>query len=264
MSKTADPTLPGDTATEEELLEGGKVMSVMEHLDELRMRLFRSVLGVVLFFFIAFAFAEYILNFLKQPLVNTLPEGANALHVTGPLDAFMVSIKVSFLTAVIAACPLWLYQFWKFFEPALYPKERKYILPFVFASSILFFAGVAFAFFGIVPLALDFLLKMAQEFATPIITIKDYVSFIMLMIFGFGLIFETPVILILLAMLDIVDADTLAENRRFVLIAILVVGAMLTPPDPISQIAMAGPVYLMYEASIWIIRLIKRKPAAAT
>lgn len=236
-----------------------KVMGLMEHLDELRRRIFRSLIGVILLFSIALTFAKQIIEFIKQPLVSALPEGFNALHFTGPMDVFIANIKVSFLAGVIGSCPIWLYQFWKFLEPALYDHERKYALPFLVSSISLFFGGACFCFFVIMPMALEFLIQMGLEVGTPIITITDYVSLLMILIFGFGLVFETPVILVLLALLDLVDAKTLAANRKYVLVGVMILGAVLTPPDPISQVAMGLPTYLMYELSILIIRLIKRE-----
>ena len=244
---------------EEQLIDGGKVMSLFDHLVELRQCIVKSLIAVLVFFCIAMAFSTEIIEFLKQPLLSAIPENKDALHFTGPLDVFITSIKVGFLTAIIFACPVWIYQFWKFIEPALYKHERRLILPFVFASVSLFVAGVSFCYYVILPLALEFLIKLGMEVGTPIITITDYVSMLMLMIFGFGFIFETPLILVLLAILDLISAEMLAKYRRYVMVGILFVGAILTPPDPLSQIGMAVPLYLMYEFSIIIIRLIKRK-----
>ena len=236
-----------------------KVMGLMEHLGELRTRIFRSLIGIVIIFSIAFTVSSEIFEYLKAPLVRALPEGSNVLHFTGPMDVFVAKIKISFLAAIIGGCPVWLYQFWKFLEPALYDHERKYALPFLFSSVSLFFSGVAFCFFVITPLALEFLIQMGLEVGTPIITVGDYVSMLMLLILGFGLVFETPVILVLLALLDIIDAKTLTENRKFVLVGTMVLGALLTPPDPLSQLSMAAPTYLMFEFSIVLIKIIKRK-----
>ena len=253
MTETANQ-LPGGEGSHQD-----KVMGLMDHLDELRSRIVKSLLGIIIIFFGAFAFADIIMNFIKQPLVAALPPNQNSLHFTGPMDVFIANIKISLLAAVIAGCPIWLYQFWKFIEPALYAHERKFVLPFVAASVTLFFTGVSFCFFFILPMALDFLIGMGMEVGTPIITVADYVSLLMILIFGFGIVFETPVILVLLAMMDLVSAEALAENRKFVLIGVLVLGAILTPPDPISQLAMGIPTYLMYEVSILLIRLIKGK-----
>ena len=236
-----------------------KVMGLMDHLGELRSRIFKSLVFVVIVFGVAFGFSTYMFEFIKAPLVAALPEGANALHFTGPMDVLIAQIKISFLTAIIASCPVWLYQFWKFLEPALYENERKYAIPFLVSSVSLFFSGVSFCFFIIMPLALEFLINMGMEVGTPIITVGDYISMLMLLILGFGLVFETPVILVLLALLDLIDAEMLAQNRKFVLVGVLILGALLTPPDPLSQVAMGVPTYLMFEMSIIIIRMIKKK-----
>lgn len=246
--------------SDEELISGGKVMSVFDHLAELRSRLMRSFLAVVVLFFVAFVFAEQILAFLKLPLLAALPKDVNTLHFTGPLDVFVVNIKVAGLVAIVAACPIWLYQFWKFFEPALYPRERRYILPFIVISVALFFAGISFCFFVILPMTLQFLIQMGMEVGTPLITIKDYISLLILLILGFGIVFEFPVIIVLLALLDLVDLQTLREYRRYMIVVIFVLAAILTPsPDPLSMTALAIPVYLMYEASLIVIALIKKR-----
>lgn len=244
---------------QQKMIGDGKVMSLFDHLSELRQRLVVSIIAVLVFFVVALLFSSEILTFLKQPLTLALPGEKNVLHFTGPLDVFLMSIKVSILTAIVFACPVWLYQFWRFIEPALYESERKYILPFVTFSVLLFVAGISFCFYLILPLALEFLIEMGQEVGVPIITITDYISMLMLMIFGFGLIFETPLILVLLSILDLVSASSLAAARRYVIVGILFVGAVLTPPDPLSQIGMAIPLYIMYEVSILIIKIIQRK-----
>ena len=247
---------------EEELLHGGKVMSLLDHLVELRQRLVKSILTVLIFFCLAMLFSSEIIEVLKTPLLNSLPDSLNNknIHFTGPLDVFLTGIKVSFLTSVVFSSPVWIYQFWKFIEPALYQHERKFIIPFIVASTSLFLAGISFCFFVILPLALDFLISLGMEVGNPMITITDYISMVMFMIFGFGLIFETPLILVLLSMLDLINVEMLVKYRRYVVVGVLVVGALLTPPDPLSQIGMAVPLYCMYEISIVIIRIIHRKP----
>ena len=247
-----------DAEEPEELADGGKLMPLFGHLAELRQRLIWSVLAVLVFFIIAMAFSTEIIEFLKSPLQQALPETKNVLHFTGPLDVFLTSIKVAGLCSVICACPVWIYQFWKFVEPALYKNEKKLILPFIAASILLFLSGIGFCFYIILPLALEFLIGLGKEVGVPVITITDYISMLMLMIFGFGLIFETPVILILLSLLDLVSAKSLARYRRYVVVVVLFIGAVLTPPDPMSQLGMAIPLYIMYEASILIIRMIRK------
>lgn len=237
-----------------------KIMGLTEHLDELRKRLTRSILTIVVFFVVGFSFADHLMNFIKIPLIDVLPKGSNALHFTGPMDVLIANMKLSLLVAVVAACPVWLYHFWKFLEPALYDHEKKYILPFISASVLLFFSGVSFCYLIMVPITLEFLIGYGMEVGTAIITVTDYVSMLMILIFGFGLVFETPLIIVLLSMLDLISVDSLRQNRKFVLIGIMVLSAILTPPDPLSQIAMTIPTYLMYEIAILIVSVIKREP----
>lgn len=236
----------------------GASMGLFDHLDELRSRLVKSFLSILVIFVIAFSFSKYILNFLKIPLMKVLGPDSSGLHFTGPMDFFIADIKVSFISGIIFGAPIWIYQFWKFIEPALYSDEKKYVAPFIWATVLLFFGGIAFCYYVMLPTALEFLINMGIEGGgTAIITVKDYLSLVMILLIGFGLVFETPVILVLLAFLGLVNAETLSKNRKFVLVGILVVGAILTPPDPFSQMAMAIPTYLMFEISIIIIRLVK-------
>ena len=251
-------SLPGDEA----LVDGGKVMSLWEHLAELRSRLIRSMLAVAGTFAVSLFFADEIISVLKQPLVAVLPTGASALHFTGPLDVFMVDMKVAFLTGVLLACPIWIFQFWKFFEPALYPRERRFILPFIMASIAVFVLGILFCYFLILPLSLRYLIGLGMEVGTPMITIKDYVALLTVLIFGFGIVFETPIMIVLLATLNIVSLEALQQYRRFVALAILIVSALLVPPDPVSLVALALPVYGMYELAIIAVRVLKGRAQA--
>jgi sec-independent protein translocase protein TatC len=247
------------TSNEQELLEGGKNMSLWGHLDELRSRIVKAGASLLVCFCISLAFSTPLINFLKKPLESVLPDGTSVLHFTGPMDVFMIKVKVAFLVSVVFGAPVWLYQFWKFLEPALYPKERKYVLPFIAATIGCFLAGVFFCYYLMLPMALQYLVGIGLEVGTPMITITDYISLITVMILGFGLVFETPVILVLMAMLNLVTAETLAEQRRMTFVVILIIAAIITPPDPISMLGMAIPCYLMYELSIVIIRLLKSK-----
>ncbi len=239
---------------EETFIDGGKIMSLFSHLEELRSRVIKSVIGIILGFFVAMAFSKSLLEVLKRPLLEVFPPGSEPLHFTGPMDVFLAEIRVSFLTAIAATSPFWLYQFWRFFEPALYKKERKYILPCIAISVALFLTGLSFCFFVVLPMTLSFLVQLGSEVAAPMITVVDYLALLSLMLFGFGFVFEAPLILVLFAWIGLLDAETLARHRKAVIVGVLVVGALLTPPDPISQVAMAIPLYLMYEISILIIR----------
>lgn len=232
-------------------------MGLFEHLDELRSRLVRSLIAILILFAIAFSFSKEILGFLTAPLAAVLDISGTGLHFTGPMDFFIADIKVGLICAIVFGAPVWAFQFWKFVEPALYKDEKKYVIPFMLATMLLFFGGVTFCYYVMLPMALEFLIGMGLDSGgTAIITVKDYLSLVMILMIGFGLVFETPVVLMLLAFLGLVDADMLAENRKFVVVGILVLGALLTPPDPFSQMAMAIPTYLMYELSIIIIRAV--------
>jgi sec-independent protein translocase protein TatC len=242
----------------EQLIGGGKIMGLWGHLDELRSRLVKAFLAILIFFVASLAFSKEILTFLKRPLESALPPGTTSLHFTGPMDVFTVNIKVAFLMAVVCGAPAWLYQFWRFMEPALYPKERRYVLPFVVATIVCFLAGVTFCYYFMIPLALKYLVGIGLEVASPIITITDYMSLVSVMIIGFGFVFETPVLLVLLGLLDIVSVKALTTHRREIFVGILIAAAILTPPDPISMLGMAIPCYLMFELSIVVIRLLKR------
>lgn len=235
-------------------------MPLTDHLRELRDRLLKCLAVLVVFFLIALWKSTTLINFLKRPLQEALPDSAALLHFGGPMDVFTATIKVSVLTAVVVSCPFWIYHLWRFIEPALYPKERKYVVPFAMASVLLFILGICFCFFLILPLALEWLMGLGQEVATPMIMVKDYLTVVFTMLLGFGVIFEAPVILILLGLVGLYDAGTLASHRRMVIVGVFVVSAIVTPtPDPITQTAMALPLYVMYEMSIIILKLIQGK-----
>lgn len=240
-----------------------KVMTIWEHLHELRVRLVRAAIGIVVTFAVTISFSEPIIAFLSQPLVNVLPPNSDALHFTDPLDVFTVYIKIGILGGLVLGSPIWIYQFWKFVEPALYPKERKFVAPFATASIILFLVGISFCFFYIVPLSLEYLITLGGPQIKPLIAVGSYFSLLILMVFGFGLVFEAPLVLVLLALLDLVQVETLTKNRRMIIVLIFIIAAIATPPDPLSQTALAIPMYIMFEVSILVIKLLKRKQVEA-
>lgn len=255
---------PPTDSYEEQLIDGGKVMSLTDHLSELRTRVIKSGVAIFGMFILCLIFSAEILIFLRAPLDTVLDHVQNTLHFTGPLDVFLVNIKVAILAGIVSSSPVWLWQFWRFFEPALYPKERKMILPFALTSMALFISGICFCYYIILPLALEFLIELGRQVSTPMITITDYISVLSLMIFGFGIVFEAPLILVMLGLVGLVDPHSLASSRRYVVVAILFVAAIMTPPDPLSQLGMAIPIYIMFEISILILRLLlknKKKEA---
>lgn len=245
--------------TENDMAPHDRVMSLWDHLDELRSRLFKSVLALCVVFCAAFTFSTQILLFLKQPLVAALPPGVNALHFTGPMDVFMAGMKLSFLCSIVGAAPVWIFQLWRFVEPALYPKERRLVMPFAFASIALFFLGLGFCYLVMIPMALSFFLEIGMQVGTPLITISDYLSMLIVLLLGFGLIFETPVILLLLSVLGLIQSETLIKNRRMIIVVIFIIAAVLTPPDVISQVVMAAPMYVLFELSVVLMRFTEKK-----
>lgn len=259
MNTASTKSLPTDESTP----ENDKIMSLWEHVDELRIRLVRSLAALLISFIGTLAFAEHAVRFLKAPLAAAMPNAESVLHFIGPMDVFVVYIKVAFLGGILFSSPIWIYQFWRFFEPALYQHEKKYILPFTIASFSLFLFGVVFCYSLILPMALEYLVNLGGDEVKAMIGISEYFSVVLLMILGFGLVFEAPLVLVLLAFLDLISSEMLTKNRRFIIIIILVVSAIFTPPDPISQIGMAIPIYIMFELALVIIKIIEKKRASS-
>jgi len=240
--------------------QSGTQMSLWDHLDELRSRLFKSVLSLAVIFFIAFTNGEKLITFLAEPLKKSLPAGASTLHFFGPMEVFMGTVKIGILAAAIVGAPIWLYQFWKFIEPALYESEKKLVTPFTIATIIMFIVGCLFGFYFVIPMTLSYLIEMGLRIGNAVISVKDYLDLLIWMVLGCGLIFETPVILVLLGMVGLIDSDLLRKNRKYVIVVIFIVAAIVTPsPDPMSQTALAVPMMIMYEASIWILKIIERR-----
>ncbi len=229
---------------------------ISEHLQELRLRLFYSVLAIILTFVILFPFSKKILLFLQKPLPKSL---VGKLIFLSPGDALIVSMKVTLLAALVLSSPFWIYQFWKYVEPALYEHEKKLIIPAFFVTLILFLLGVSFAYFVILPFSLKFLLSFAGDMLTPQITIDNYVSFVIQMILAFGIIFLLPVVSYLLGKLGIINSAVLEHYRKYAVVVIFVIAAILTPPDIFSQIMLALPLLGLYEISIFILKIIEKR-----
>ena len=233
-----------------------KTMSLINHISELRKRLLTSSISVLLFFALTLTIASKLIEILSIPLKLSWPEQQLKLHFTGPLDVFWANIKVSFLSSIILSSPVWIYQLWKFVEPALYKKERKLLGPFILISIAFFILGVLFAYFIILPIALKFLIGLGMEVGTAIITINDYLSLVGMMLLGFGIVFELPLLLILLIYLELLSIEYLQASRRYTIVICFIVAAILTPPDPLSQIGMAIPLYIMHELALVIAKFI--------
>jgi sec-independent protein translocase protein TatC len=233
-------------------------MTVFEHLGELRRRLIISIVAVVVAGIVVFIFAPNITNFLVTFYRDATNGSRNALVFTGPLDAFATRLKIATYGGIVLASPVWLFELWRFITPGLNPNEKRYAIPFVLSSVVLFILGGIVALLTLEP-ALDFLLQIGGADVKPLLTYDKYVSLVALMIVAFGLSFEFPVILMFLLLARVINTQQLRHWRRYAAVIIVAFAALITPSqDPYSLFAMAVPMYLFYEACIVIGRMMKR------
>ena len=216
-----------------------------DHLDELRHRLIISLAGIGLGFAVSYGFSQQLLVLLQRPMPTRLV-------FIAPTEAFFVNLKVAFYAGLLLSIPLLLFQVWKFVAPGLYEHERQYSFPFLIISTILFLLGAIFAYLVILPLALHFLIAQGGELWQPTITLSNYLSFCMRLILAAGLIFEFPVLMYFLAKVGVVTPEFLVKNRKYAVLAAFVISAVLTPPDVFSQVLLAVPLFLLFEASIFV------------
>lgn len=240
---------------QEEMLAEGTLMS---HLAELRNRLFVMFGSVFLVFMILFPFSKTIFEFASEPLRQVLPGGQ--LIATGTASPVIATLKLSFYLALIIAMPVVLYQMWAFIAPGLYKKEKRFAFPLLASSIVLFYVGLAFAYFVVFPLIFNFVVAFTPESVTYMPDITDYIGFVMMLVLVFGLAFETPVATVLIVWTGLTTVDKLGKARPYVFLGAFVVGMLLTPPDIISQIMLAIPVYLLYELGIIMAKLFKSRP----
>jgi len=241
--------------------------SFISHLTELRKRLIHSFIFLFIFFIGCYFFAEYIYGFLVDPYAKAVQnDGTNRrLIFTALQETFLTYLKVSFFAAFFVTCPFILTQIWKFIAPGLYKHEKIAIIPYLILTPILFFLGGILVYYLIMPLAIKFFLSFESTGLNTNLPIQleakvnEYLSLIMKLIFAFGLSFQLPVILSLLARIGIVDSKFLSEKRKYVVVIIFAAAALLTPPDPITQIGLAIPLLILYELSIFSVRIIEKK-----
>ena len=238
------------------------------HLVELRKRLGIAVGSLIVMFFVMFYFHEPILNWMVEPLNIALIEvGKKSLHAADGMittsqvgGAFFVALKVSFFAAIVGALPIILAQIWLFVAPGLYANEKKMIIPFIVGGTLMFLIGVLFAYYIVTPFGFDFLITFGSFKFTPLINIEDYVGFFTKIMFGFGLAFELPIFAYFLALLGMIDDRMMRDFFKYAVIIIFVVAALLTPPDVLTQMLMAGPLIVLYGFSILIVRMVNPAP----
>jgi sec-independent protein translocase protein TatC len=236
----------------------------ISHLVELRDRLIRALLAIAAVFVVVFIWpgSAAIYDFLAAPLVAHLPEGTKMI-ATGVITPFMVPVKVTAMVAFILALPFVLYQAWAFVAPGLYAHEKKLVIPLIVASTILFIAGVAFSYFFVFGQVFKFIAGFAPKSITPAPDIEQYLSFVLTMFLAFGITFEVPVALIVLVRFGVVEVQKLKEFRPYFIVTAFVIAAVVTPPDVVSQLALAIPMCLLYELGIFLARFFK-PPAGQT
>ncbi len=225
------------------------------HLAELRKRLLISIATVFVMFIISFGFWEHILDWMIMPLKEALPPGSNVIF-TKVGEAFFTALKVSFFTAIILSLPVIFWQLWLFIAPGLYEHEKRFVLPFVISATVMFVLGALFAYYVVFPFGFSYLINFGSQLFTALPSIGEYVGFFTKLMFGFGIAFELPVITFFLATLGLVTDETLKNFFKYAIIIIFAVAAILTPPDVLSQLLMAGPLVILYGVSIIIARII--------
>ncbi len=235
----------------EKMSQEEKEMGFLDHLEELRGRIIKSLFSIILFSIGAYFFSEKLIDFVTGPI--------SEVYFMAPTEAFSTRIKISLIAGVIISVPVIFYHAWKFIVPGLFEREIKLLVPAVLSSTVFFLIGAIFCFLFVLPLSMKFLLGFGTEKLKPMIKIKDYISFVSYMVLAFGSVFELPVISYFLGKVGIITPRTLIKGRRYAITAILVLAAVITPPDVFSQMMLAGPLYFLYEVSILVLKIIDRK-----
>ena len=223
--------------------------SLISHLIELRSRVLRALASVLLVFLCLAYFAQDLYRLLADPLLATMPENATMI-ATDVASPFFAPFKLTLVLSFFIAIPYVLYQVWAFVAPGLYKNEKRLVAPLLFSSTLLFYAGMAFAYFVVFPIAFAFFNSVAPEGVTVSTDISSYLNFVLKLFFAFGVSFEIPIAIILLCWTGVTDAKTLREKRPYVVVAAFVVGMLLTPPDVISQTLLAIPMWILFEVGV--------------
>lgn len=255
----ASEAAPGakDDGDGEELQE----MGLLGHLEELRIRLTRAAIAVVLGACVSYAFAEHLYRFIIDPLMPFVSGGH--LIYTSPAEGFITYIKLAAVAGIFLTSPYSFYQMWAFIAPGLYKEEKRYIAPLAMASAMLFVGGALFSYYKVTPLAYEFFSSFDNEFMVMLPSVKESLAMGLKLLFAFGIAFELPLVIFFLARLGVVSSAGLRRSRKYAVLGAFIVGALLTPPDPASQCLMAIPLVLLYEIGIWLAHFFGKKTAPA-
>jgi sec-independent protein translocase protein TatC len=244
-----------------DLPSSGKEMPFLQHLIELRNRLLKIVLAIIIILIILIPFANQLFHLLAKPLLYFMEEAGThmvAIEVIGP---FLTPFKLALFTAVLATMPYTFYHFWAFVAPGLYQHEKSLVLPLLIASTILFYLGMAFAYFVVFPLIFGFMMQITPKGVEMMTDIGHYLDFVLFFLFAFGISFQVPIITIVAIWLGFVTPEALEEKRSHIIVAAFVIGMILTPPDAISQILLAVPIWLLFEAGLFFAKILLAKRA---
>jgi sec-independent protein translocase protein TatC len=235
-----------------------KEQPFLDHVIELRSRILRSLLVVVVLFFPIYYFANEIYQFVAAPLMAHLPQDATMI-ATEVASPFLTPFKLAVVSAVFAAMPFILHQAWAFVSPGLYLHEKRFALPLLVSSIALFYSGMAFAYYLVFPLVFAFFTAVAPEGVTMMTDINRYLDFVLKMFFAFGIAFEIPIAILLMVWTGLASAESLARKRPYVIVGCFVVGMLLTPPDVISQLLLAVPTWMLFEVGVFLARFVARR-----
>lgn len=228
-------------------------MPFLDHLEELRWRIIKILAALVVASIACYVFSDFLFEWLRWPLQRAVPDGSIDLNFLKVGEGFTVRIKLSILAGIFISIPVTIYQVWRFVMPGLYDREKRVVVPLVASSSLLFLIGAAMCFIWVLPFTINFLLGIAPEDVKPVLTINEYLNFVMWTTLAYGLVFQLPIVAFFLGRLGIINSRFLAKGRRYAIVGIAVIAAIVTPPDIFSMTMMGLPLYLLYEISILIL-----------
>ncbi|HIC86277.1 MAG TPA: twin-arginine translocase subunit TatC [Desulfobacterales bacterium] len=239
-------------------MENDEKQPFLSHLEELRKRLIYCAIAVAVGFAVAYVFKERLFQILVTPLKEVMPEGEQLIFTNLP-EMFLTYLKVALIAGLLGAAPVIFYQLWMFVAPGLYQHEKRLMIPFVLFSTLLFVGGALFGYFVVFPFGFKFFMGFSNEFVRALPSVKQYFSFSMKLLFAFGIIFELPVVAFFLAKVGLISPEFLRKQRKYAILLTFVIAAILTPPDVVTQMMMAGPLIVLYEISILVSKMARVK-----